>query len=113
LVDIYKKIKDKTMKSTIVIIAFLMIICNIYAQQQPRRVRIPDTGITGMKSFNADSINNDNKNNADTSLTLNGAQRAKRAAVNYQMTPRAIPAKKPKDEKKDMIITKDTLVKPK
>lgn len=100
------------MKSTIAIIAFLMIICNIYAQHQPIK-KIPDTGITSMKSFNADSINNDNKNNADTSLTLNDAKTGKRAIVNYQMTPLASPAKKLKDEKKDMIITKDTLVKPK
>jgi hypothetical protein len=98
------------MKSTIAIIAFLMIICNIYAQQQPM-VKTQNTSITSMKSINADS-NNYNKNNSDTSLTLNGAN-AKRAFMNYQMTPRAIPAKKQKDENKDMIITKDTLVKPK
>jgi hypothetical protein len=113
LVDIYKKITDKTMKSTIAIIAFLMIICNIYAQQQPRMVKIPDASNTSMKTFNADSINNDNKNNADTSLTLNDAKTGKRAVMNYHMKPRAIPAKNPNDEKKDMIITKDTLKKPK
>ena len=94
------------MKSTIAIIAFLMIICNIYAQQQPRSVR-------SIKSFNSDSINNDNKNNSDTSLSLNVANTPKRAVMNYQMAPRAIPVKKTEGEKKDMIITKDTLIKPK
>jgi hypothetical protein len=101
------------MKRIILVIVFLMAGYCIYAQQEPRRLKIPDVSNTSMKSFNADSINNDNKNNSDTSLTLNNANIAKRAVVNYHMKPRAIPAKKLKDEKKDMIITKDTLVKPK